>query len=235
MMDDEASTRRRRRLKRVAQLLMALGLLASPWWGPHAMRPLSFFRVRHIEVRGARLASPAEVVQTMQVDTLWSVWDRTDSLVARVKRLAQVESAEISRRLPGTLVVTITEYLPVALIPAADGFRAYDEDGRALALDMSRMPMDLPVIQKRDTTLLRLLGEVRASDPSLFARVSELRRAAPGELVMQLVTYPVRLRADAPIERLELLAPVEQDLVRRKIRVAELDLRFNDQVIARLP
>ena len=52
---------------------------------------------------------------------------------------------------------------------------------------------------------------------------------------MQLVTYPVRLRADAPIDRLELLAPVEQDLARRKIRVAELDLRFNDQVIARLP
>jgi len=39
---------------------------------------------------------------------------------------------------------------------------------------------------------------------------------------------------DVTPERLAEIFPVEADLARRQARVAELDLRFRDQVIARL-
>jgi hypothetical protein len=39
---------------------------------------------------------------------------------------------------------------------------------------------------------------------------------------------------DVTLERLADIDPVEEDLVRRQVRVAEIDLRFRDQVIARL-
>jgi cell division protein FtsQ len=45
----------------------------------------------------------------------------------------------------------------------------------------------------------------------------------------------VLARADVSVERLADVRPVELDLARRALRVAELDLRFRDQVIARLP
>ncbi|MEP7346335.1 MAG: FtsQ-type POTRA domain-containing protein, partial [Gemmatimonadaceae bacterium] len=205
-----------------------------PWWGPPLLRPLAFFRVKHVEVRGTRYAPPSDVAKALGVDTMWSLWDDTDVLERRVRALPHVREAEVSRRIPSTLVVTVEENIPIALVPGTDGFHAYDEDGRALTLDPSRTPVDLPIIAKRDTTLLRLLGEVRASDPSLFARISEVRRNGRDELVMQLVTVPVRAMVDVTVEQLAQIAPVEEDLLKRRARPVELDLRFKDQVIARI-
>jgi hypothetical protein len=40
--------------------------------------------------------------------------------------------------------------------------------------------------------------------------------------------------ADVTVSRLADIFPVEHDLARRQARVAEIDLRYRDQVIARL-
>ncbi len=209
-------------------------LVVTPWWVPPLLRPLAFFRVRQVDVRGTRYASPADIARSLAIDTLYSLWDDTRVLETRVKALPHIRDASVARRIPSTLVVTVEENVPVALVPSGSGFRAYDEDGRALALDPSRTPVDLPIIAKRDTALLRLLGEVRASDPSLFARISELRRSGRDELVMQLVTIPVRAMGDVTVGQLAQIAPVEEDLAKRRARPVELDLRFKDQVIARI-
>jgi hypothetical protein len=44
----------------------------------------------------------------------------------------------------------------------------------------------------------------------------------------------VRARADATPERLADVGPVRADLARRRLVYAELDLRYRDQVVARL-
>jgi cell division protein FtsQ len=46
---------------------------------------------------------------------------------------------------------------------------------------------------------------------------------------------PVRAMRDISTARLAEIEPVEEDLARRGFRAAELDLRYKDQVIARLP
>ena len=45
---------------------------------------------------------------------------------------------------------------------------------------------------------------------------------------------PVRAMQDITVERLAEVEPVEMDLARKQVRVAEIDLRYRDQVIARL-
>ena len=234
MTDTDAPDPTARRWRRISVVLLIAVAGAAPWWGTAVLRPLAFFRVKHVDVRGTRYASPADVAKALAIDTLRSLWDDTDVLERRVRALPHIRDAEVSRRIPSTLVVTVEENIPIALVPGANGFRAYDEDGRALTLDPSRTPVDLPVIAKRDTTLLRLLGEVRASDPSLFARISEVRRSGRDELVMQLVSVPVRAMVDVTVDQLAQIAPVEEDLGKRRVRPVELDLRFKDQVIARI-
>jgi cell division protein FtsQ len=110
-----------------------------------------------------------------------------------------------------------------------------DAAGQALPVDPTRTDVDLPVLATRDTLLLRLLGEVRESLPSLYARVSEARRGARGEVILVLTEHRVLAPADVTVGRLSDVLAVEQDLARRALRVAELDLRFRDQVVARLP
>jgi cell division protein FtsQ len=194
---------------------------------------MDFFRVRHVEVRGARYTPASQIVARLDLDTTFSIWNDLAPLEARVRGHPQVETVRIARRFPGTLVVRLEERVPIALVPTANGLRAYDADGRALPLDPSRTPVDLPVLARRDTALLRLLAEIRTRDPAFFARVSEARRLGRDDVMLQLVTVPVRVRPDVSLDRLAQISSVERDLARRGVRAVELDLRFRDQVIAR--
>lgn len=220
---------------KLALLGIAVFLVAaSPFWAPLLMRRMAFFRVRRIEIVGARYVPPGDILARLHVDTMASVWDPTAPLAARVESHPEIQRAVIHRKLPGTLVVDVSERTPVALVPAAGGFRVYDEHGTSLPIDPSQVTVDVPVLIQRDTALLRLLGDMRAGMPALYARVSAVRRAGPGELLMQLDTGPVRAMQDVSLLRLADIAPVEADLNRKQLRVAEIDLRYRDQVIARV-
>jgi cell division protein FtsQ len=124
--------------------------------------------------------------------------------------------------------------------------------------------LDLPVANQRDVALTKMLGDVRATSAVLFRRISEVSRTSAGDVLILLTTTATAARDAAPdstafgsdsatlsttngpallrvrarmgvsAARLTDIFPVEFDLRRRGARVAELDLRYRDQVIARL-
>jgi cell division septal protein FtsQ len=233
--EGEREERRGRRWRRLALVAGGIALLATtPWWGPRVLAEMSFFRLRRVQVVGARYIRADSIVALLGVDTTRSIWDETDELVGRVRKHPQVSDVEISRRVPGTLVVTVTERIPVAFVPTARGLEPLDASGRTLPIDPSRVNVDLPVLARRDTAVLRLLGELRERSPQIYERVSAARRAARGEIVLEMGAIRVRAMDDVSVERLTDILPVEADLARRQARVAELDVRYRDQVIARL-
>jgi len=218
----------------VLGLPVVLALAAAPWWGPRALSELAFFRVRRVEIVGTQYVAPSDILRRLNVDTTRSVWEPFEPLESRIAGQPEIRSVRIRRRLPGTLVVEIVENLPVALVPAETGLRAYDDRGVLLPVDPSKVDVDVPVLAQRDTALLRLLGEMRRESPELFGRISELRSLRRGEVWMKVASTPVLTTAGVTVERLLELDPVLRDLERRQLRPAELDLRFRDQVIARL-
>lgn len=225
-----------RRTARAAGIAAALLLIVTaPWWGRAAMARMDFFRLEHVELHGARFVSPAEILQHMAVDTTMSVWMPLDPVEARIEEHVQVRSARIERRLPGTLVVHVTENPPLALVPGRGGFAVVDANGDTLPIEPSRTSVDLPIVPAGDTGVLRLLAELRAFRPALFERVSEVRAAGRDELVLRLDALAVRTMRDVSVDRMAELLLVEEDLARRQLRPVEIDLRYRDQVIARLP
>ena len=240
-----ALTGRLRWLTPAAVALALLVVLLIPLWAPLILRQLSFFRVRRVEVTGVRYIEAREILERLRTDTSASVWDATEPLVARVLTHPLVRDVEIDRKLPGTLVVRLVEHAPVALVATPNGFRAYDERGVALPIDLTVADVNAPIMARVDTALLRLLGDARLAAPGLYARLIEVRRepapAAPtlrasgGDVVFLLDSVPVRATADITLQRLADIELVERDLARRRLRAAELDLRYRDQVIARLP
>jgi cell division protein FtsQ len=124
--------------------------------------------------------------------------------------------------------------------------------------------LDLPIVNQRDVALTRMLADVRERSSALFRRISEVSRTGSGDVLLLLtsgsapmrrspadsgasqsdsataesVNSPemlrVRARVGVSAARLTDIFPVEFDLRRRGARVAELDLRYRDQVIARL-
>jgi cell division septal protein FtsQ len=176
-----------------------------------------------------------------------SLWDDLEPLRQRVLHHPQVTDVSITRRMPGTLVVTVKENQPVALIQGSSGLLPYDSLGRQLPIDPARINLDLPIVATRDPALLKLVGAIRSSEPGVFARIEDVRRSGRDEILLTLSsgtqssnarsdeqTLRVRLPIDLSVERLADIFPVERDLARRQAHVGELDLRYRDQVIARL-
>ncbi len=218
----------------VGALLGIVAAGSAPWWGPRILSHMSYFQIRHVEVSGQRYMPPREILSLLSVDTTFSIWTDLDSLSARLTSHPEIRSVRLERRLPGTLEVRVTENLPVAFVPVARGLAVVDEDGATLPIDPSRVDVDLPIVQNADTVLLSLLADLRDEEPRMFARISAARRGAHGDIELTLPSYSVLAREGVTAERLGDIAPVEQDLDRRGARVAQLDLRFRDQVIARV-
>jgi cell division protein FtsQ len=224
-----------RRLGRAAGTLVALALLAtSPWWGRTVLSRMSFFQLRKVEIEGLRYLSPADVAARMKVDTSQSIWIDLDPVAARVRAHPQVADVRLRRRLPGTLVARVTEHLPVAMVASRTGFSVVDARGVILPMDPTETAVNLPVVAQRDTVLLRLLAGIRAANPALFDRISQARRSGD-EVRLELATLTILAMADVTVQRLADILPVERDLANRQLRAAELDLRYREQVIARLP
>jgi cell division protein FtsQ len=225
-----ALPKRTRKTPLVLLVLLVLVVLLSPFW----LRRLDYFRVRRVEVVGARYVPPKSLLDQLALDSTATIWENLGPLEARLRHHPQVREVKISRRLPGTLVLRIVENLPVALISTADGMRPVDRDARLLPIEPSRTPVDLPIIARKDSTVLHMLDGVRLSNPALFARVSEVQWDDRGGLRVFLSGMTVRAAADCTWERFAEIIPVEQDLARRGRRAAELDLRYRDQIVARI-
>ena len=232
----ETATRPRRWVL-VLGIVALLAILAAPLWGPRVLSELAFFHVRRIEVVGARFTPVAEILARLRVDTTRSVWDPVGPLAARVQSHPQIERVAVSRKLPGTLVVEIVERRPVAFVAGPDGLTAVDERGRSLPLDPSRTAIDVPIVTAtpRDTAVYHLLGAMQREAPRLYAQVSTISRVGTDELLLRIADIPVRAMTSVTLARLSDIEPIESDLAKRQIRPAELDLRYRDQVIARLP
>lgn len=212
----------------VGGLLLVAGWLAAPWLG----RRLAYFDVRSVEVVGARHVPHGAIVESLKLPRSASVFDPLAPVAQRARKVPGIRAAEVSRRLPGTLVVRVTEAVPVALANTKQGLRMLDDRGRTLPFEPSRSAPDLPIVPAPDSLVAQLLGRMREIDPDFFQQVDAAWRVR-GDVVLRLDDYRVWLRGDAAAEAIEAVRLVTRQLEKRGRPWAELDGRFADQVVVR--
>ena len=234
-----AARPRGRRWGRIALAVAAAVLIPCVitvrWWGPRALSQLDYFHVHRIRIDGLRFATRDELVRTLGVDTMQSVWQNLAPLAEKVATHPMVAHATVARRLPGTLVLDVVERIPVALVRGVGALQPVDVTGAALPIDPSRVSIDAPIIPSADTVLLTLLDRLRVQAPAMYARVTEAQRMPWGELRVMLGAVTVRANPEVTVARFLDILPVEADLARNQLRAVALDLRFREQVIARQP
>ena len=84
-----AAPRRIAKWKLVLLAILVATAGSAPWWGPQVMRRMAFFRVRRVEIVGARYLPPSDILRRLAVDTLASVWDDFAPLERRMQRQRQ--------------------------------------------------------------------------------------------------------------------------------------------------
>lgn len=228
----------RKRLRVAAAVLGVLMLAVSPWALPRLLSQLEYFRLTKVEFEGVRFTRPAELQALLPVDSSWSVWAELDTVVKAVETHPLVASAEARRRFPGTVVVRVTERIPVALVQQqAGGGRLIpmSAEARELPMEAARIPLDLPVVFSPDSAILHTLAVLQADAPELYARIVMVRRVAADHLVFEVGGATIRTRDNVTGARFLDILPVEEDVARNGLRAVEYDLRFNNQVIVRQP
>jgi cell division protein FtsQ len=243
----------KRRTRRVLAAAAAALAVSAPFWGPPLLRHAPGFDTRRVEVSGTRLLAPHEVLAASGVRIGDNVWTDPAAWESALRRHPVVADAEVTRRLPGTLRIRVTEKRPAALVQAGT-LRPVTAAGELLPVDPSRVPLDLPLLRSpaRPDARGRLPAAARALaseagrlgelDPALMARVSEVRPEAGGALKLVLsapaadVVLPhgagetrlVHLRA--ALADLERRAPADSTRARTRV-----DARWEDQIVVRLP
>lgn len=205
--------------------------IALAFIGPGMLRNLEFFRVRRVEVLGARYLSGAQVMAALRLDADQSLFDGTAPLARRVFGILGVREAKVTRRWPGTLVVRVVEWEPVALTPADAGLALLDVRGRVLPFDPTRSPADLP-LAPADPAVARLMARLRDAEPGVYADVQTARRVGD-HVILEAGARRYLLRHDATVEELHALAAVAADLARKGKSWRELDARFAERILVR--
>ena len=215
------------------KLLAAAALVVVARFGvPPLLRELDFFRVRRVEIAGLQYLDPAKVVAALRLSPRASVFDDPAPLARRVLAMPGVTSAEVGRRLPGTLEVTLQEAIPVALASRGNGLALLDARGRVLPFDPLVSAPDLPLAANGDAAVAGVLARVRDIDPTFFARIGAAWRVGP-DVVLEVGGRRFWFGAQVSAEEIRGVMAVEQALARTGRTYVELDGRFAGQVIVR--
>lgn len=199
--------------------------------GPRALRKFEVFRVRRVEVVGARYLSAAEVARALALGPKASVFDDPAPVAARALAIRGVRSATVRGRIPGTLQVRIEEFEPVALAPLDGKLTLVDRRGRSLPFDPTRAPTDLPVAQA-DPAVAALVDRLRDADPRFYAAVTSATRER-NVIVVETAEHRVLFRVGASVKDIQAASAVAALVLSRRMAVRELDARFEGQVVVR--
>ncbi|OSQ30818.1 cell division protein FtsQ/DivIB [Thalassospira sp. MCCC 1A03138] len=193
--------------------------------------------VKNIEVRGREKTDPEALLAAIgQKPGTPIVTFDVDAARERIEQLSWVRNAVVERRLPSTLIVSITERQPVALWQTDTGHVVIDADGAQLQNYELGDYLDLPVVVGADApeNASEMLTTLK-SIPRLFDMVSGAQRIGNRRWNIQLSNGMfIRLpeeNLDKAWARLDQLDQ-EHHILSRDVLI--VDLRLPDRTFVRL-
>ncbi len=193
--------------------------------------------VKNIEVRGREKTDPEALLAAIgQKPGTPIVTFDVDAARERIEQLSWVRNAIVERRLPNTLIVSISERQPVALWQTDHGHTVIDADGAQLQDYELGDYLDLPVVVGADapehaSEMLTTLKSI----PRLFDMVSGAQRIGNRRWNIQLSNGMfIRLpeeNMDKAWARLDQLDQ-EHHILSRDVLI--VDLRLPDRTFVRL-
>ena len=204
------------------------------------------FKLQEIRVVGSDLMSPEEVVATSGLSPGTNLFEAnlqtaTDSIVSH----PLVRSALLLRRPPDSLVISVEERVPIALVSTNEGLLGFDKD--ATSFELPNVPFDLPIVTGLNAvlsdstlsefamrhTVARFLQEAQLEQPEFWSCVSEvcILTDKEGDLILASgMTLKIRYEQIASqIENYRVFV-ASGDI--RPENFAYIDLRYVNQVVA---
>ena len=167
------------------KLVLVAGIVAASLLAYRQTHGDARFAVKTIEIAGTT-HTPRAAIDAITRQYIGANLFGIDiaRLQADLRPLGWVKRIEAEKKLPDTLRIRVVERVPVALLSAEGRISYVDETGTPFAeLSPSVGDGDLPLITNAAGSELArcvsLLGDLRARDPQVYSRISEVRPVAP--------------------------------------------------------
>jgi cell division protein FtsQ len=166
--------------KAVVLGLAAVAIVAGMAWALLGSRLLI---VRSVQVTGTgSMVSRAQVLAAARIPHgLPLIRVNTSAVAHRVSEIRQVQSAQVSRDLPGTVVISVRLRTPVFAFPVPGGYALVDAFGVDLR-NTGRRPPGFPLLRLTSTAGSGAAGSGVVAQPVSSLRGSPLPRAAAAVL-----------------------------------------------------
>jgi cell division protein FtsQ len=238
----------RRVVARRAVALVALALFAGTGlgYGGYTVLTSGWFTVRQIAVRGTSRLTTSDVeglVGDLRHDNI--LLADLGQYRERLSRSPWIGDVTLHRELPSTVVVDITERVPMILAHLGDRLYLVDRAGAVIDESGPRYrDLDLPVVDGlaspgatpgasvdrwRVYLVARFLSALSA-EPSLRARVSQIDVSDPHDITVQLEGDPtvVRVGDEHFVDRLERYLALAPTLREKLSDLEYVDVRFDN-------
>ncbi|MEM7480438.1 MAG: FtsQ-type POTRA domain-containing protein [Acidobacteriota bacterium] len=160
---------------------------------------------------------------------------------ARLAGHPWIAGLEVSKELPGRLVVQVVERRPAARVPIDGAAWLTDATGRPIEAEGERGAVDLPLVTGGEEPrvgvpgALGLLAELRAAEPTWARGVREVEMLAPDEarLLTDALPFPLLVRAGQIEPKAGRLNFLLGEIETRYPGLESLDLRFAGRIVLR--
>lgn len=207
------------------------------------------FLLKKIKIEGNRFLSKEDILQLVQVDSSKNLFDFDLVQISRqVARHPLIQEASVSRGLPSSLIVQVTEKEPLALLKASE-LTPIAADGQPLTAFKPDMLFDYPILTElapeEETAagpspfqrVLAFLRYTKEHHFALYSQISEISYSSDLGIYFYLCkgTVPVVVGKDEPEHKcaklLKAMPRIEAEEALSKIQY--FDLRFENRVIVK--
>lgn len=207
----------------------------------------SYFAVQEIKVKGGEKVGGSEIVAMAGMSQGMNIWKIDPEIIERkVAKHPWVKRVLVRRELPRRVVIEVEEREAKGIVVLGrlyyvdpEGFVFKEvEEGENADFPLLTGLQQADLLSQAHATRQKIREALKLSD--LMARgplsISEIHFPAQGGVVLYPMAYPVALRMGWGDwqEKLKRLERVLELWKGREARLASVDLRFRDQVVARL-
>lgn len=235
--------------KLVGLALLMLAVIWSKNKTTALLQDVAGLKLERVSVDGNHYLSDDEIVKTAALPLGESMFKLDlNGALEKVEKMDWVDSAFIERRLPRSIVISVRERKPVALLDNGDLY-GVDKDGRVLSPSPSLLQEDLPLISgqalKPDAVgttdeaqslkpALDFLAFLQKKDRVLAQDVSEVNLSEADSLKVTFIDG-IQATFNPPVEESDLrrMALVLSDLSGKRKRAATMDFRYRGMVLVK--